>query len=67
MCYGGCYDIKKYLQFQYFWDFSKCLQAIFFQLSFENLWLYLLGATLFLLKIIKNYYKSLLKVCELKV
>ena len=31
------------LQFQYFWDFDKCLRAIFFQLSFENFWLYLLG------------------------
>ena len=55
------------LQFQYFWDFSKCLQAIFFQLSFENVSLYLLDARLFSLKIIKNHYKSLLKVCELKV
>ena len=55
------------LQFQYFWDFSKCLQAIFFQLSFENVWLYLLDARLLSLKIIKNNYKSLLKVCELKV
>ena len=55
------------LQFQCFWDFSKCLQAIFFQLSFENVWLYLLDARLLSLKIIKNHYKSLLKVCELKV
>ena len=55
------------LQFQYFWDFSKCLQAIFFQLSFENVSLCLLDARLFSLKIIKNHYKSLLKVCELKV
>ena len=31
------------LQFQYFWDFNKCLQVIFSQLSFENFWLYLLG------------------------
>ena len=31
------------LQFQYFWDFNKCLQAIFSQLSFENFWLYLSG------------------------
>ena len=35
------------LQFQYFWGFNKCLQAIFFQLSFEHFWLYLLGAVLF--------------------
>ena len=55
------------LQFQYFWDFNKCFQKIFSQLSFENFWLYLLGARLFWLKIIKNYYKSPLKVCELKV
>ena len=54
------------LQFQYFWDFNNCPQAIFSQLSFENFWLYLLGARLFWLKIIKNYYKSPLKVCELK-
>ena len=31
------------LQFQYFWDFDKCLRAIFSQLSFENFGLYLLG------------------------
>ena len=31
------------LQFQYFWDFDKCLRAIFSQLNFENFWLYLLG------------------------
>ena len=31
------------LQFQYFWDFNKCLRAIFSQLSFENFWLYLSG------------------------
>ena len=55
------------LQFQYFWDFSKCHQAIFSQLTFENFWLYLLGARLFWLKIIKNYCKSPLKVCELNV
>ena len=24
------------LRFQYFWDFHKCLQAIFFRLSCEN-------------------------------
>ena len=35
------------LQFQYFWDFDKYLQAIFSQLSLENFWLYLLGARLF--------------------
>ena len=49
------------LQFQYFWDFNKCLQAIISQLSFEIFWLYLLGAGLFWLKIIKNY-KSPFKV-----
>ena len=31
------------LQFQYFWDFNKCLRAIFSELSFENFWQYLLG------------------------
>ena len=31
------------LQFQYFWDFNKYLRAIFSQLSFENLWLYILA------------------------
>ena len=31
------------LQFQYFWDFNKCLQEIFSQLSFGDFWLYLLG------------------------
>ena len=41
------------LQFQYFGDFNKCLQAM--------------EARLFSLKIIKSYYKSSLKVCELKV
>ena len=30
------------LQFQYFWNFNKCLRAIFSKLSFENFWLYLL-------------------------
>ena len=55
------------LQFQYFWDLNKCLQAIFSQLGFENFWLYLLGARLLELKIIKNCYNSPLKVCELKV
>ena len=52
-------------QFQYFWDFNKCLWAIFSQLSFENsgyFWLRFLW-----LKIIKNHYKLPLKVCELKV
>ena len=55
------------LQFQYFWDFNKYFQVIFFQLSFENFWLYLLGARLSWLKIIKNYYNSPAKVCGLKV
>ena len=45
------------LQFQYFWNFNKCLQSIFSQLAFENFWLYLLGAKLFWLKIIQNCYK----------
>ena len=31
------------LQFQYFWDFNKCLREIFSQLSFGNFWSYLLG------------------------
>ena len=54
------------LQFQHFWDFNKYLQAIFSQLSFENFWQYVLGATL-KFKIIKNYHMSPPKVCELKV
>ena len=53
------------LQFEYFRDFNKCLQAIFFQLSFEKLWLYLLGARLFWIKIIKNYYQSPPKVYQM--
>ena len=53
--------------FEAFADFNKCLQATFAQLSFENFWLYLLSARLFRLNFIKDYYKSLLKVCELKV
>ena len=63
----GAMTSSNNLSFQYFWNFNKCLQAIFSQLSFENFWLYLLDAILFSLKIIKNYYKSPLKVCELKV
>ena len=39
------------LQLQYYWDFNKCLRAIFSQLSFENLWLFLLGEAL----MIQNY------------
>ena len=58
--------LSKTLQFQYFWDFNKCFQAIFSPLSFENVWLYLLSARLSWVKTIKNYYKSTLKVCELK-
>ena len=50
------------VQFQYFWDFNKCLQAIFSQLSFQNFWLYLLGEvgmTQKLLKMPSKYLKSL--------
>ena len=54
------------IQFQYFWDFNKCIRAIFSELSFKNLWL-LFWVRLFWLKIIKNCFKSPLKVCELKV
>ena len=54
------------LQFQYFWDFNKCLQAISSQLSLENFQQYRLVARLFSLKIIKNYCKLPLKVCGLK-
>ena len=43
------------LQFQYFWDFSKCLQAIFSQLSLENFGLYLLGEVV----MTQNYLKNL--------
>ena len=41
------------LQFQYFWDFSKCLQAIFSQLPFQNFLPYLLGVV----GMTQNYYK----------
>ena len=41
------------LPFQYFWDFNKCLQVIFSQLSFENLGVYLLGAGCFDSKLLK--------------
>ena len=64
--YGGCYDTKftiYNLQFQYF---NKCLLAIFAQLSWKYLAIYF-GWGLFWLQIIKIYYKSPLKVCELKV
>ena len=43
------------LRFQYFWDFNKCLRAIFSQLSFENFWLYLLGEV-----VMTQYYLKLL-------
>ena len=43
------------LQFQYFWDFNKCLRAIFSQLSFVNFWLDLLGEVV----MTQNYYKLL--------
>ena len=55
------------LQFHYFGDFNKSLQAVFSQLSFENFWLYFLGTRVFWLKIIKNHCKSPGKVYELKV
>ena len=43
------------LQFQYFWDFNKCFQAIFSQLSLENFGLYLLGEVV----MTQNYLKNL--------
>ena len=45
LCYGGYYDTKKHftLQFQYFWDFNKCLREIFSQLNFKTFLLYLLN------------------------
>ena len=49
------------LHFQYFWDINKFLQAIFSQLSFENLWLYLLGEAAMnqkLLKMTEKHFKS---------
>ena len=49
------------LQFQHFWDFTKCLGEIFSQLYFENVWLYLLGEDYAMIKIIKNYLSHLLK------
>ena len=56
------------LQFRYIWHFNKCLQlqAISPPLNLDNFWLYLLGEVV-MTQIIKNYYKSPLKVCELKV
>ena len=54
------------LQFQYFGDFNKCLWAIYFQLSFENFWLYHLGEVV----LTQNYQKLLkppFKVCKLKI
>ena len=53
------------VQLQHFGDFSKFLRTIFFQMSFENFWLYLLGEVA-MTQIIKNSYKLPLKVCELK-
>ena len=41
------------LQFQYFWDLNKCLQAIFSQLPFENFLLHLLGVV----GMTQSYYK----------
>ena len=49
------------LQFQYFWDFIKCLLAIFSKLSFENFWLYFLGEVCFNLKLFKIIIIHLLK------
>ena len=49
------------LQFQYFWDFNKCLQAVFSQSSFENFWLHLLGAGCFDSKLLKIIRSHLLK------
>ena len=49
------------LQFQYFWDFNKCLRAIFSQFSFENFWLYFLGevpVTQKLSRMTQKYFKS---------
>ena len=56
-----------YFTISIFLDFNEYLQAIFSQLSFENFWLYVLGARLFWLKIIKNDHKSRLKVYEWKI
>ena len=53
------------LKFHYFCDFNKCLRAIFSQLSYENFWLHIFWVRLSWLKIIKSYYKSPPKVCEL--
>ena len=41
------------LQFQYFWDFNKCLPKIFSQLSFGNFWLHLLGEADMIKKLLK--------------
>ena len=49
------------VQGQYFWDYNKCLQAIFSQLSFENFWLYLLGEAV----MTQNYYKSVYQKSKL--
>ena len=49
------------VQFQYYWNFSKCIRAIFSQLSFENFWLYLLGEVV----MTQNYYKSVYQKSKL--
>ena len=60
------------LQFQYFWDFNKCLQEIFSQLGSGNFWLYLLSEVDMTQKLLKMTEKYLShhapeKVHELKV
>ena len=69
------------LQFQYLCNFNKCLPAIISQkfwkllaISFVRLYLlsgytsgYIFWVRLSWFKIIKKYYKSSLKICELKV
>ena len=58
------------IQFQYFWDFNKCLQAIFSQLRFQNLWLHLLGEIVMTKKLLKMAQKKshlALKVHELTI
>ena len=43
LCYGVCLIPSNTLQFQYFWDFNKCLEAIFSQLTFGYIfWMRLL-------------------------
>ena len=43
LCYGSCCDTRQHFTIPIFWDFNKCLRAVFSQLSFGYFWLYPLG------------------------